>query len=528
MISAAGALRRALARAAVVALALAAAPAGLAADLDREDQAALSLALEARRLVGRVGDEIWPGLGTARIPLLVFRQGQIALLIGHPSPPQGYEPLLPSPPGAPSIAVFRGEDRTLVASTSAEIGGIRTALYSLDPRGGRPGAGAGLASGHPPAEEQIAGMVHEIFHVYSASRPHRRAGGAAGRHPDSAEALALANLEGRILAASVDLPAPQTKAAARLFSAVRAARREILGAPLADELAADEFEEGLATYTELEAVRLGSRGANGPASRGLPNFGGYRHWEWMREARLASLLVALDDPAGLRSRGYVAGAAMALLLDRIDPAWRGRAFGADRNLETLLAAAGAFRQADGTALRREAFDRHGYAALLEQAQQDMAALSQRREKVLKEFEDRAGFLVRVKIPPGGATGYRYDPQNQSDPGGPRIVHRRYLEVDLPGATFRALGAAALTEYGSAPPDLREVVFVAGDDAAWKVDGAIFYPRQGSLNVQTSLRIEAPGLVLEGGPAHLYMSGREVEIVFTPPPSGSAGGTPGSP
>jgi hypothetical protein len=148
--------------------------------------------------------------------------------------------------------------------------------------------------------------------------------------------------------------------------------------------------------------------------------------------------------------------------------------------------------------------------------------------VLKEFEDRPGFLIRVKIPEGGTTRYQYDPQNQADPGGPRIVHRRYLVVDLPGATFRALGAAAMTEYGEAPPDLREVDFVAGDDAAWKVDSAIFYPRQGSLNAQTSLRIEAPGLVLDGGAAHLYMSGREVEVVFPPRRSGSAGGTPGSP
>jgi hypothetical protein len=517
---------RSILRAVVVSQAVAMAAAGPASDLDREEQGALAMALEAQRLVTRVGNEIWPGLRESRIPLLAFRPGEFALLLGHPSPPQGYEPVLPSPPGAPSVAIFRGEDRALVASTSAEIGGVPTALYDLGPRGGRPGAVAGLASGHPPAEEQIAGMVHEIFHVYSAARPHRRAGSAAGRHPDSAEALALANLEGRLLAAAVELPAPEARIAARQFSAVRQARREILGAALADELAADEFEEGLATYTELEAVRLGARSA-GPAAS-VPNFDGYRHWEWTRAARLSSLLVVLDDPAGLRSRGYVAGAAMALLLDRIDPSWRGRAFGEDRNLETLLAAAGGFRAADGAALGREALVRHGYAALLEQAQQDMAALAKRRADVLKAFEDRPGFLVRVKVAPGSATGYRYDPQNQADPGGQRIVHRRYLEIDLPGATFRALGAAALTEYGSAPPDLREVAFVAGDDAAWKIDGAIFYPRQGSLNVQTSLRVEAPGLVLEGGPAHLYMSGRDVEIVFTPAPSGSAGGTPGSP
>jgi len=509
----------------VVATATGVAP---APDLDREDQEALATALEARRLLGRTGNELWPGLGEVRIPLLVFRRGEVAILVGHPAPPQGYETLTPSLSGSPSIAILHGEDRTLTASTSAEVGGVVTALYSLGPRGGRPGAAGGAASGHPPAEEQIAGLVHEMFHVYSASkgRPHAR--GAAGRHPDSAEALALANLEGRLLAAAVDLPVPQARGAARQLGAVRQARREILGAPVADELAADEFEEGLATYTELEALRLGSQVAAGAALDGLPNFGGYRRWEWMRQARLASLLVLLDDPAGLRSRGYVAGAAIALLLDRIDPTWKGRAFGPERSLEAPLAAAAPFRREEGPALRREAFDRHGYPALLEQAQRDLAALVKRRESVLREFEERPGFLVRVKVPEGGATRYRYDPQNQADPGGARIVHRRYLEVDLPGATFRALDAAALTLYGVAPPDIREVVFVAGDDAAWKVDGAIFYPRQGSLNAQTSLRIEAPGIVLEGGAAHLYMSGREVEVVFSPRPSDSAGGTPGSP
>ncbi len=84
----------------------------------------------------------------------------------------------------------------------------------------------------------------------------------------------------------------------------------------------------------------------------------------------------------------------------------------------------------------------------------------------------------------------------------------------------------MTVYEGSPLDVREITFVAGEDATWTIDGSLFYPRPGSMNASEGIRIEGPGFTLEGGPVHLYMSGEAVEVSFMPgPETGSGPGTP---
>ena len=54
-------------------------------------------------------------------------------------------------------------------------------------------------------------------------------------------------------------------------------------------------------------------------------------------------------------------------------------------------------------------------------------------------------------------------------------------------------------------------FVVGEGASWTLDGSIIYPLPGSMNGKESIRIEAPGIELHAGAAHLYASGRDVEV-----------------
>ena len=151
---------------------------------------------------------------------------------------------------------------------------------------------------------------------------------------------------------------------------------------------------------------------------------------------------------------------------------------------------------------------------------------QRRQESLRQFLEQPGFLVRVVFPPGEVVQFRFDPEDRIDPGGPRFIHGRFLELELAGGRFRAHGAPSMTVYGTSPVDLREVSFVAGDDATWTLNGSLFYPRPGSMNAPEGIRIEGPGFELEGGSAHLYMSGQSVEVSFNPAPEpGSGPGTP---
>jgi len=338
-----------------------------------------------------------------------------------------------------------------------------------------------------------------------------------------------ANLEASLLLrAALASSADEARSSARLFVAVRRARWDEIGADLAAAEAFDEFNEGLAKYTALTALRLAPGSGTSPSARILedPTFGAYRHAGMMRQAALAGLLTVLEDLTQMRGRGDLMGAAQALLLDRLDPTWRARAFDPPTTLVQLLTRASGFRPEDEPDLLRKAQAEPVYDSLLELAREDYRRILRRREEVLRRFMERPGIRVRLLVPAGDVRNYRYDPQTLADPGGSRLIHEGLLEVDVVGGQFRADGEPAMTVYGMSPPDVREVWFVVAEDASFSLDNSIFYPRLGSMNATQEIRIEAPGLLLEGGPCHLYMSDRTVEVSFNSRPArGSAPGTP---
>ena len=132
----------------------------------------------------------------------------------------------------------------------------------------------------------------------------------------------------------------------RGFLAVRYSRR------LSAELSADligferqrEWVEGIGRYAELSVYRLGRASSGYVPSEEIhddPRFHQYEKFEnrWNREIDQMKRMASDGD----ESRFYYTGMAQAVLLDRLDPDWKGRLFEPGVWLEDLLSDASSNR-----------------------------------------------------------------------------------------------------------------------------------------------------------------------------------------
>ncbi|HEX7051875.1 MAG TPA: hypothetical protein VF188_16835, partial [Longimicrobiales bacterium] len=98
------------------------APPAVAQDAER----ALAIAREVERVAA--DRTLWPGFDPLAIPLAIYAGGR-TYLFRHPSPPEGFTPLVGAEPEA---TVFEGRHPSVVGNTSAGIGGVMTATLLAD------------------------------------------------------------------------------------------------------------------------------------------------------------------------------------------------------------------------------------------------------------------------------------------------------------------------------------------------------------------------------------------------------------
>jgi hypothetical protein len=240
--------------------------------------AAFDIVAEADRLAER---PLWPGFEPGAVPVAIH-DGERTLLFRHPAPPSGFQPV----PGRDKVWAYSGRYPGVTANSSVVISNVPTA--TLVP-----------AEVAVPILEKAGILIHEAFHVHQ--REHH-----PGWQPnevelftypvDNSELLALRRMEveamRRALAASSTALTTCWGRAALRF---RTERFERMPAGAAGYERGIELYEGLAAYVEGRAT-------------GLPDSG--------------VLPAAEFAPEAVRQRGYVTGAALARLLDRLSPAWK--------------------------------------------------------------------------------------------------------------------------------------------------------------------------------------------------------------
>lgn len=301
------------------------------------------LLAEARHLSGEVADRIWPGWNRAPFALLLVSQDR-EFAMGYPGPPDGF--------------VKVGEDNRLGGTLYSRERVFPQTLLATFPFAGLPTivVGTPRGSGVTDPASYVVTLLHERFHQMQYSTPgyYLRAealglarGDTTGRwmldfpFPYESEAAAAAYADmGRELGAALD--APEEERAARLGRYL-ASRERLRAAVSSDDFAyaaLQMWQEGVARFAELRAAEEAASERYAPtlAFGEAAGAGGYRAAAARIRGQIRDGLREADLPARRRVAFYDAGAGEALLLDAIDPGWKGRYLTRMFDLGPLLAA----------------------------------------------------------------------------------------------------------------------------------------------------------------------------------------------
>jgi len=421
--------RNRLAAALTAALLAAAAPPAAAQDAER----ALAIAREVERIAA--DRTLWPGFDPLSIPLAIYTGGR-TYLFRHPSPPEGFAPLAGARPEA---SVLEGRHPSVVANTSAEIGGVTTATLLAD------GARAALGP-----QELAAVALHEAFHVFQRARHTGWAGNEGDMllYPvDDARLLALRRRESAALRyALAAADEASTACWTRLALEARGERFAAMDSAFSTYERLTELNEGLATYLQIRAA--------GRTTVEVPE--------------------AEFPPASVRDRIYSIGPALAFLLDRFRPGWQAALEEDDaQHLDALLRAALDARTSDAG---RCGFGAGEAAEIERAAREDAAAMVARRAERRREFDARAGWRVVIEAASARPLWPQgFDPLNVEHVDG-GLLHTRFLRLGNDAGELSAVDEAdadveALTEAAGAHPLFNGVarVTIAGLTSKPEVD-----------------------------------------------------------
>jgi hypothetical protein len=343
--------------------------------------------------------QAWPGFQLTDWPLALF-DGTRTLLLRHPAPPPEFTPLA----GHPGVLVATGRHPAVASNSTVDLAGVRTATVIATPGSSR--------------ESTLLAYVEEVFHVFwlrrhAAFRPNEMARYA---YPmKDARNLQRVLAEDEALARALE--APDGAQAAAWAATIIALRREREPWLTPDDRA---FETGL-------EMMEGTANAVARTVVGL---------EPSETARRLRAERAADQ---LRWRYYDSGAAICLILDRLQPDWKTRidndaALTTMALLEVAVSRAGALRAAFSTA-ETSAFERRAAAAIGE--------LGARQASVRTELLGRIGPRIVIEVgadrEPLRVT--RFDPINLFVLDAGEVVHPRYLTLTGPAGTVEITNAA---------------------------------------------------------------------------------------
>lgn len=331
---------------------------------------------------GRIAtDSLWPGFEPRATALAIYDGGE-TWLFGHPEPPRAF-----TTAGNSSPASYSGRHPVVTANTSTLLAGVPTAtiFVQLDVND-QPLSWAGVA-------------VHEAFHIFQqqrhpAWRPNEVHLFTYPRgDPDVLTPRRLETESLRLALAAVNDKELACWAGRAL--AYRHERFALLDSASATYERESERLEGLADYVELHATA--SRLAVPPV--GFP-------------------------PEDVRARSYVSGAAMALLLDHLDPRWRDRLEHNDAlYLDDMLHTAVAHGSCDAS---ETDIDRDSVRAV---AAVSIDSLQRRMEEMRTAFDNQQGWTLTIAADRTPLLPTQFDPLNIDILDERRVLHRRFVRLE---------------------------------------------------------------------------------------------------
>ncbi len=313
---------------------------------------------EALHLKQTLGDQVWPGLAAAEIPILLWNR-DFSFLIGDniDSLPAAWQEVSSDTfQGRPYYRRASNDPQNFVVQVgdrwAASIGTkLEADLFIREMIQGSIPSPVDQVIPYrlliQPSEVQISAVLHEAFHVFQLANAPERFEDAELAYQDGSRywaidpAMADAWQE-EIEALAQALEADTNEQAAALagqFLARREARRQVhnLDPTMIAYERRLEWLEGLAKYVELESWRQAA-GPDGyqplPAMTVDPDFDGYDGFDGRWSQEVGQMKRQADQEGD--TRFYYTGMAQATLLDRLLPGWKEQVIEEGIWLEDLL------------------------------------------------------------------------------------------------------------------------------------------------------------------------------------------------
>lgn len=383
---------------------------------------------ETWNVLDRFAGRIWPGwTGYREVPFRFNYPNGVQMLVGHPSPTDGFEllpgvevqgrkvyldrrqeiPLELRPPlsGGGGVIPF-GKDRT-VPMVDLHMAPVAAERLKAGPDAAAKGAA------EPPfsSENQVLVNIHEIFHCFQGTLYRYRYGNL--HFNTDTNFATYAEVEGLALEnAYLEPDEAIVRDALRDFLAARALKRESMTEEERNQESEDDLMEGTAVYAETMALELIKRGyepAIGPGDD--TSYHGFRDVDRYLRGKVEMLknnrVLTMDS----RGKCYPYGCFQALLLSRLFPGWQAGFFQEgrflDKVLEERLGLTPSDLRAGGTGLKDryplgEISNRHGQ--LIRERDQALAMIRKRSGRVyVVDFKPLREYLA----PKGRGETYQF-------------------------------------------------------------------------------------------------------------------------
>lgn len=302
--------------------------------------------------------------------------------------------------------------------------------------------------------------------------------------------LVLVDIECELLAAALAAPAESLDAIVRDFVRVRGFRRAGITGRFVDYERHREHITGTATYI---GIACSAAAPLGTYECTVDLFKAARDIDWYK---------------GMRFR--CTGAAICLLLDRIEPGWKTAV--SERCIDPYAVLWDRFSGGSPNVTRL--LERHGFASREEAAVAFIDQTKSGPERLFEEITQREETLFIINTKQLVSTTVSYDRESIAEVDTHRAVHKRILKIEYSGGSHVYIaGRPTAVVLGQNEFDFQQLILEAPDKYTITVGGEPFTPVYGINHLNGVLSVLAPGVDIEVQDAVIVLANDRISFLL---------------
>jgi len=362
---------------------------------------------ELYNVLGQVAAKVWPNwTGWDKVPHLFEYPNNVRMLVGHPEPPPGFEPVAGLEVGGLEVCLDRKAERPVPMAWPTSGGGgpipfgsageKPVTVVSIDLTSPPPGAKEEAQGSGRVSDDQILLYVHELFHVFQHDFYTIERHGNLRYNPDANYAI-YSEIEGEALRrAFLEKDDAAARELLKDFAVARKLKYRSMTLVEQVQEKEEDFAEGTARYAEYATLLEMKKSFHPRVTRKEdPAYSGFAGIDAQLAERLADLTTQKGFTLESRMKCYQYGCFQALLLNRFSPGWQATVPVRNQFLYDTILAVLKMDAAEEARVAGRLEDRYDLPALTARHTPVVAA----RDKAFAEFDARKGKTYVVNFKP---------------------------------------------------------------------------------------------------------------------------------